>query len=83
VQQLLVERLHLGCAPDEIDPDCPLMAGGLELDSMDALEVVVGLEQVFGVAISDDAASRRALRSVGAIADLVMSAPAGGAAGGR
>ena len=80
VQELLVERLHLGCAPDEIDPDGPLIGGGLDLDSMDALEIVVGVELEWKVAITDDVTSRRALRSVNCLVDLILAATAGAAA---
>ena len=80
VQALLVERLHLACAPDELDPDAPLIGGGLDLDSMDALEIVVGLEMEWKISISDDVTSRRALRTVGCLVDLVLRSTASVAA---
>jgi acyl carrier protein len=72
VRRLLVEQLHIRRAPDEIDPDCPLFATGLGLDSVDAVELVVGLENEFGLVVDDGPPARRALRTVNTLIDLVL-----------
>jgi acyl carrier protein len=47
---LIVEALNLeDVAPESIDPVEPLFADGLELDSIDALEIVVAIAQNYGV----------------------------------
>lgn len=51
---MVVERLNLQVDADWITDDQPLIGRGLELDSVDALELVVGTESEFGVAITDD-----------------------------
>lgn len=76
IKRLIVEHLHLdGISPGEIDDDAPLFAdaagGGLGLDSVDALELVVGLEKQFGVRIDDQAVDREALATVTRLAQLV------------
>jgi acyl carrier protein len=75
LQELLVTRLQLGRDPAELDPDAPLLGGGLDLDSLDALELVVSTEVVFGVRIEDDKTGRMYLRTLNTLADLILAAP--------
>jgi acyl carrier protein len=72
VKTMIIERLKLeGMAPDQIEDEAPLFGEGLGLDSIDALELVLGIEQVFGVKIEDEAAGLRAFKSVQALADFI------------
>ncbi len=72
VKEMIIERLKLeGMTPDQIDDGAPLFGDGLCLDSIDALELVLGIEQTFGVKIEDEAAGLRAFRSVQALADFI------------
>ena len=73
VRKLLVERLHVDREPDTIDPDTPLFGTGLGLDSVDAVEMVVSLEDGFGVKLPDDALGSRVMRTVGKLVDLVLA----------
>ena len=69
LKQLIVETLHLeDIAPGDIPDDEPLVGGGLSLDSIDALELVVKLEKEYGIKISSSEEARSALSSVGALA---------------
>lgn len=54
VKEMIVERLDLPIAPDWITDDQPLIARGLELDSVDTLELIIGIDAVFGVALTDE-----------------------------
>jgi acyl carrier protein len=72
VRTLLIASVDLPCAPDEIDPDTALFGTGLGLDSLDAVEIVIGLETDLGVKLDGEGARRRALRSVNALVDAVM-----------
>lgn len=49
LQQVIVEELSLNTSPQEIDPDAPLFGTGLQLDSIDAVELVVCVERAFEV----------------------------------
>jgi len=71
VKKLIVERLKLQVDPASIDDAAPLFGEGLGLDSIDALELVVGLEQEFGVQVPDEAVGREAFASVNALAEFV------------
>jgi len=72
VKDMIIERLKLeGVTPDQIDDAAPLFGDGLGLDSIDALELVLGIDQVFGVKIEDEAAGLKAFRSVQALTDFI------------
>jgi len=72
LKTLIVERLKLKVNPSEIDENAPLFGEGLGLDSIDALELVVGLEQEFGVQVPDEAVGREAFASISALAGFVV-----------
>ncbi len=69
LKQLVVDRLDLPVDPDWITDDQPLFGRGLELDSVDALELVVGLEFDFSVSVTDDDVD--IFGSIGRLADHV------------
>ncbi len=71
VKELIVRRLKLTIDPNTIKDDAPLFGEGLGLDSIDALELVVGLEQEFGVSIPDEDVGREAFASVNALVAYV------------
>ncbi len=74
IRHMLATRLKLDDAMGEIGDDTPLFAPeGAQLDSIDALELVLGLEKEFGVIIDDRAVAIRVLTSVRTIADYVRS----------
>jgi acyl carrier protein len=73
IKQMLVERLKLEVEPQSIGDSDPLFGEGLGLDSIDALEVVLGIEQVFGVKIEDEEVGMKALASVESLADFVAA----------
>ena len=54
VKKLLVDRLELEVDPDMIGDDQPLFGRGLELDSIDTLELAVAVQEELGVTITDD-----------------------------
>jgi acyl carrier protein len=54
VKALLVDRLALDVNPELIGDDQPLFGRGLELDSIDTLELAMAIEDSYGVTITDD-----------------------------
>lgn len=73
IKQLIVERLKLEVEPSAIEDAQPLFGDGLGLDSIDALELVLGIEQAFGVKIEDEEMGEQALSSVNSLADFVAA----------
>jgi acyl carrier protein len=71
VKRLIIDRLKLELEPAAIEDDAPLFGTGLGLDSIDALELVVGLEQEFKIRISDQEVARRVFASARAISHFV------------
>jgi acyl carrier protein len=55
LKQLLVATLRLSDVdPDSIPSDGPLFGDGLGLDSVDALQLTVAIDRVYGVRLSSD-----------------------------
>lgn len=69
VETLRLEDINAADIPD----DEPLIGGGLSLDSIDALELVVRLEKEFGIKISSSEESRTALASISSLAAYIRT----------
>lgn len=55
LKQLIIEALVLeDIEVSDIVTDAPLFGAGLELDSIDALELAIALEERYGVTIDED-----------------------------
>lgn len=75
IKEMLVRRLKLKMAMQDIKNDVLLFGeGGLGLDSIDALELVVGLQKEFNVVINDKAVAEKVLVSVNTIAGFIEGA---------
>jgi len=57
---------------ESIKEDAPLLGGELELDSIDALELVIQVEKRYGVKIKSSEETREALSSVSVLADYII-----------
>jgi len=74
IKTMMVESLMLKVTKEEIRDDMPLFGPeGLGLDSIDALELVVGLEKHFGVKVPNSEAAKQALATVNSLHDYVLS----------
>jgi len=72
LKELLIERLKFeDMTPDDIADAEPLFEGGLGLDSIDALEIVVMLESEFGIKVKNEASARNYFKSVASLAQLI------------
>jgi len=73
VKSLLATGLRLDRSPSDIPDDTPIFGEGLGLDSIDALELVVLVEERFHVSIPDEEVGKRAFASVSALADFIAT----------
>ena len=75
LKTMLIESLNLEMEPNEIAEDSSLFGIGIGLDSIDALVIIVGIEDAFDVSIPTD--EPHLYRSINTIADFVESQLAG------
>ena len=72
IKQVIIEELHLDdVTPDSIHDDAPLFGDGLGLDSLDALQLAVAVEEHFGARIGDETVGKTAFSSVNALAEFI------------
>ncbi|MCM2270707.1 MAG: phosphopantetheine-binding protein [Thermoanaerobaculia bacterium] len=72
LKQILVARLKLERTPDSIgDAEALFGPDGLGLDSIDALELVLGVEQELGVQIGNEEVATEALASIERLAGFL------------
>jgi acyl carrier protein len=70
IKEELIKRLNLPYKPQDLHEDISLFGAGLGLDSLDALEVVLCVENCFKIKIPDN--DPAVLRSINTLADYVL-----------
>lgn len=73
IKSFIIKRLDLELSPSDIDDEQPLFGeveGSLALDSVDALELVVGIRSDFGIEVDEDVDPTNFM-TVKAIADFI------------
>ncbi len=76
IKKLIVKQLKLDIDPASIKSSAPLFGddpAGLGLDSIDALELVLGIEKEFGIKVQDEEVGVKAFASVDALCDFIES----------
>ncbi|MFO0589459.1 MAG: phosphopantetheine-binding protein [Polyangiaceae bacterium] len=77
LKALIVKELNLeGKQPSDIDDAAPLFGAGLGLDSLDALQLAMSVEEKFGVRIPEGDEARKIFASVNALADHIVQVKA-------
>jgi acyl carrier protein len=78
IKEVIIKRLNLDVVPSDIDNDAPISnssgdeqenSQGFDLDSIDALEIVVALNKEFQVKITDK--DMRIFQSINTIAAFI------------
>ncbi|HEV8247404.1 MAG TPA: phosphopantetheine-binding protein [Polyangiaceae bacterium] len=78
IKRLIIEQLDLrGKSEADIDDDAPLFGAGLGLDSLDALQLAMAIEEHFAVTVPEGEAGRQVFGSVSAIARHVTEKRSG------
>jgi acyl carrier protein len=71
LRTLLADGLELPIDAEKIEDDQPLFGRGLELDSLDTLEIVSLIEEEFEVYITDD--DKSVFGSINKVADYIVA----------
>ncbi|MEV0966202.1 MULTISPECIES: phosphopantetheine-binding protein [unclassified Streptomyces] len=71
VKSMIIDRLGLDVEPAVVSDNQPLFGRGLEMDSLDTLEIVVMINSEYAVLISDD--DFEAFGSINALVDFVAA----------
>lgn len=70
----IVDQLNLkDIKPEDIGDDQPLFVEGLGLDSIDALELIVLLQQHYGIKLAKAEEGPEVFRSVNSMAKYIMA----------
>ena len=78
LKRLIISELDLrGKTAEQIVDDDPLFGSGLGLDSLDALQLAMAVEERFGIQVPDGDDGKRVFASVSALADFVRRASEG------
>ncbi len=72
IKTMLADRFIVSVAPDELDEDASLV-DVYGVDSVSVLELIVGLEEAFGISVGDTDFSIENFQTVSAIADFVRA----------
>lgn len=79
LKAMIVQKLNLkGVAAESLGDDDPLFGGGLGLDSVDALELVLAIESEYGIQIQDAEVGKEAFASARVLCAFLNARLAGG-----
>ena len=72
IKDVMTSNLMLDVAAADIGDDSPLFGpGGIGLDSVDALQLVVALDKNFGLKVADQSKAKDILQTVNTIAAAI------------
>ena len=74
LKQLIVRECDLSIDPEEIHDEDPLFgpAAPLSLDSIDALQISIAIQNRYGQLITDSKQMRRIMKSINTFADFIQ-----------
>ena len=72
IKEKLIDRLNLvDLTPDDIVNDAPLFGEGLGLDSIDALEIIVMLDNDYGIRLANPDEGKQIFYSIDSLAGYI------------
>ena len=74
LKRLIVEECDITTDPGEIGDEEPLFGGDskLGLDSIDALQISIAIQNKYNITITDSKETRRVMRSINTFADFIQ-----------
>ena len=74
LKEEIIEVLSLeDVKPEDIDENAPLFGEGLGLDSIDALELIVLMEKVYGIKLKDPNQGKDVFKSIKVMAEYITA----------
>ncbi len=73
IKQVIIRTLSLEVDAEEIDDEDELFGGGLGINSMATIEIIVGLEEEFDIEVPDEELRVELFDSVQTMADYVRA----------
>lgn len=74
IKEIIIKNLELQMSADEIDDEAPLFSeedGGLGLDSVEALQIITGLEEYYSISIELSEDPQKDFYNINAIEALI------------
>ncbi|MGB5751167.1 MAG: phosphopantetheine-binding protein [Desulfobacterales bacterium] len=74
IKALIIENCELDIDVNDIDDSLPLFErkSELALDSIDALQISIAIQNTYGIAIRDSKQMRRVMQSINSFADFLQ-----------
>jgi len=71
---LIIDECNVFEEPQDLTPDSPIVGPNspFELDSLDAVEIVVGVQRKYGVRIGNQDTSRKVFESIRTLANYIQ-----------
>ncbi|MBC6491883.1 phosphopantetheine-binding protein [Flavihumibacter stibioxidans] len=73
LKQQIIEQLNLQVKPEEIVAGDPLFNEGLGLDSIDALELIVLMQQKYRIKLANAEEGPKVFQSIDTMADYIIA----------
>lgn len=71
---MIIERLELeDITPEDVSNDDSIFGAGLNLDSLDALDLVLLLEKEFNIRITDPEQAKKILSTINTLAEYILN----------
>lgn len=71
IKKIIIDTVGLNLTVDDINDDDFLLSGGLNLDSVAIIEIIVSIEEAFDIVFADEDVSVELFSSVKNIADKI------------
>lgn len=78
IKEMIVRTCEIkNVKPEDIPTDVPFIGGPgpLKLDSLDAIEIAMGIRYEFGVELKNASTAAKAMQSFDSLADFIIEAP--------
>ena len=71
IRKIIIEKLDLGKKVKQVTDETPLIDGGLNMDSINVLELISLIEEKFGITVRDEDINIELLGNIGSLAAYV------------